>query len=97
MRYYYGFGVGHTYFWSEGDGPQERGSPHDKGMGEDELEEDAQGDVPEEHNDSRSVNSMDCGSDLTDEDSNSVPDATVNDESDDEEFHARYEMYHHRS
>lgn len=94
MRYYFGFGVGHTYFWSEGSQDFEDDSPRSEREDEQQEEEpEGQEVAAEEEDDFGSVNSMDRGSEPEEEPEGEVVD-DVEDESDDDEFHARYEMYH---
>lgn len=95
MRYYVGFRVGHTYCWDRGTNESKGSSSGDeKGEGGQEEEPDI---ALEGNNETGSVNSMDCGSEKGTEweDVDAAEDDT-REESDDEEFHARYEMYHGR-
>lgn len=98
MRYYFGFGVGHTYCHHR----EEMGDPSADMATEETLsaedETDMEGNGPGLHqskgpvdDDSESINSMDRGIDS--DDALEEPDDTVEDNSDDDEFEAMDEMY----
>lgn len=86
MRYYFGFGVGHVYSWTEKVEEWE-GEASEGAEEQDEAKSVALGD----HDDTDSLNSMDCGPD--DESEVDVARDDLEDESDDDEFLARVEMH----